>query len=114
MVWVRTRVRPRSPRRGPKNEQNDFFVISEGQIHIFPMVFDGQHCGFERSLGVLGGSQVGPGGVLGAPELALGGLGGVPGESQPHLEAPRRGLGTDFGDPKKSACVQNTHIYIVF
>ena len=61
MVWARTKVRPRSPRRGPKNEQNDFFVISEGQIRIFPMVFDGQHCGFEGSLGVLGGSKGRPG-----------------------------------------------------
>ena len=89
-------------------------MISEGQIHIFPMVFDGQHCGFERSLGVLGGSQGGPGGVLGAPELALGGLGGVPREGAPHLEAPRRGQRSDFGDPKESAYAQNTDICDVF
>ena len=53
-------------------------------------------------------------GVLGAPELALGGLGGVPRERAPRLEAPRRGLGTDFDDPKESAHVQNTHISHVF
>ena len=54
------------------------------------------------------------GGALGAPELALGGLGGVPTERVPRLEAPRRGLGTDFGGPKQSAYAPNTHIYDVF
>ena len=53
-------------------------------------------------------------GALGAPELVLGGLGGVPETRSPHLEAPRRGLGTDFGDPKESAYAPNTHIYNVF
>ena len=54
------------------------------------------------------------GGALGAPEFALGGLGGVLRERASRLEAPRRGLGTDFGDPKESAHAQNTHIYYVF
>ena len=114
MVWVRTKVRPRAPRRAPKIIKNWFLVLPEGQIHVFPRLFDGRHCGFERSLGVLGGSKGRPGGALGAPELALGGLGGVPGKRSPHLEAPRRGLGTDFGDPKESAYAPNTHIYNVF
>ena len=30
------------------------------------------------------------------------------------MEAPRRGLGTDFGDPKEIAHALNTNIYYVF
>ena len=114
MVWVRTKVRPRAPRRAPKIMKNCFLVVPEGRIHVFTRFFDGRHCGFERSLGALGGSRGRPGGALGAPELALGGLGGVPRERAPRLEAQMRGLGTDFGDPKESAYAPNTYIYYVF
>ena len=51
---------------------------------------------------------------LGAPELALGRLGGVPSERASHLEAPREGLGTHFGDPMECAYSQNAHICEVF
>ena len=54
------------------------------------------------------------GGALGALELTVGGLGGVPRERAPYVEAPRRGLGTDFGDPKESAHAPDTRIYDVF
>ena len=113
-VWVRTRVRPRASRKAPKIIKNCFWLILEGQIHVFPTFFDGRPYGFERSFGALGGSKGRPGGALGAPEFALGGLGGVPRERAPRLEAQMRGLGTDFGDPKESAHAQNTHIYYVF
>ena len=65
-------------------------------------------------MGSLRGSWGRPGWTLGGPKSALGGLGGVPRERAPRLEAPRRGLGTDFGDPKESAHAQNTHISHVF
>ena len=113
-VWVRTRVRPRASRKAPKIIKKRFGLILEGQIYVFSTFFDGRPYGFERSFGALGGSKVRPGGALGAPELALGGLGGVPRERAPRLEAPRRGLGTNFDDPKESAHVQNTHISYVF
>ena len=88
-------------------------MVPEGQIHVFSRFFDGRHCGFERSLGALGALRGVLRGALGAPELVLGGLGGVPEKRSPHLEAPRRGLGTDFGDPKESAYAPNTHIYMI-
>ena len=113
-VWVRTRVRPRASRKAPKIIKNRFWLILEGQIHVFPTFFDGRCCGFDASLDVLGSSKERPGGSLGAPELTLGGLGGVPRERPPRLEAPRGGLGTNFDDPKESAHVQNTHISYVF
>ena len=113
-MWVWTKEGPRTPRRAPKITKNCFLVMLEAQIHVFPTFFDGRCCGFDRSLGLLGSSKGRLGSALGAPELALGGLGGVPRESAPRSEAQRRGLGTDFGDPKKSAHVQNTHIYNVF
>ncbi len=94
--------------------KNEFFEILEGKIHIFTMFFDGQPCGFEISLGSLRGSWGRPGWTLGGPKSALGGLGGVPGDRAPHLEAPRGGLGTHFGDPRESAYSQNTHICEVF
>ena len=65
MVWVRTKVRPRAPRRAPKIIKNWFLVLPEGQIHVFPRYFDGRYCGFERSLGALGGSKGRPGGAWG-------------------------------------------------
>ena len=102
------------PQKSSKITKKCFLVMLEAQIHVFPTFFDGRPYGFERSFGALGGSKGRPGGALGAPEFALGGLGGVPRERAPRLEAPRRGLGTDFGDPKESAHVQNTRIYEVF
>ena len=113
-MWVWTKEGPRTPRRAPKITKNRFLVMLEAQIHVFPTFFDARCCGFDTSLDVLGSSKERPGGSLGAPELTLGGLGGVPRERAPRLEAPRRGLGTDFGDPKESAHAQNTHIYNVF
>ncbi len=113
MVWVQTKVRPGAPRRAPKIIKNCFLVVLEGQIHVFSRFFDGRHCGFERSLGALGALR----GVLGGLENSRVGFGrarGVPGRRSPHLEAPRMGLGTDFGDPKESAYAPNTHIYNVF
>ena len=91
-VWVWTKEGPRTPRRAPKITKNCFLVMLEAQIHVFPTFFDGRCCGFDRSLGVLGGSKGRPGGALGAPELALGGLGEVPRERALRLEAQSRGL----------------------
>ena len=113
-MWVWTKEGPRTPRRAPKITKNCFLVMLEAQIHVFPTFFDGRCCGFDTSLAVLGSSKERPGGALGPPELALGGLGGVPRERAPRLEAPRRGLGTDFGDSKEIAHALNTHIYYVF
>ena len=112
-MWVRTRVRPRASRKAPKIVKHRFWLILEGQIHVFPTFFDGRPYGFERSFGALGGSKGRPGGALGTLELSLGGLGGIPRERAPRLEAPRRGLGTNFGDPKESAHAPDTHIYSV-
>ena len=94
------------PQKSSENHQRLFYVL--------PTFFDGRCCGFDRSLGVLWSSKERPGGSLGAPELTLGGLGGVPRERAPRFEAPRRGLGTNFDDPKESAHVQNTRISNVF
>ena len=113
-MWVWTKEGPRTPRRAPKITKNCFLVMLEAQIHVFPTFFDTRFCGFDTSLDVLGSSKERPGGSLGAPELTLGGLGGVPRESAPRLEAQRRGLGTEFGDPKESAHAPNTRIYNVF
>ena len=113
-MWVRTRVRPRASRKAPKIIKNRFWLILEGQIQVFSTFFDGPPYGFERSFGALGGSKGRPGEALGAQELALGGLRGVPRERAPRLEAQRRGLGTDFGDPKESAHARSTHICNVF
>ena len=111
MVWVRTKVRPRAPRRAPKINKNRVLVILEGQMHIFRRFFDGRHCGFEGSLGVLGSSQGRPGGALGAPELALGGLGGVPRERAPHLEAPKGVWKPTLATPGRVHTYQ-IHIYL--
>ena len=113
-MWVRTRVRPRASRKAPKIIKNRFWLILEGQIHVFPTFFDGRPYGFEGGFGALGGLKGRLGDVLRTPELALGRLGGVPRERAPRLEAQMRGLGTEFGDPKESAHAQNTHIYNVF
>ena len=41
MARGQTKVRPRGHRRRPKIEKKCFFVVLEGQIHIFARVFDG-------------------------------------------------------------------------
>ena len=76
MVRSLTKACPRGPRKPPKNEKNEFFMILEGQMHIFPTFFDGQLCGFERSLGALGGPRGRPGAPWGLQSELLGGSGG--------------------------------------
>ena len=113
-MWVWTKEGPRTPRRAPKITKNFFLVMLEAQIHVFPTFFDGRCCGFDTSLDVLGSSKERPGGSLGAPKLTLGGLRGVPRERAPRLEAPRRGLGNDFCNPKQSAYAPFPYIYMSF
>ena len=111
MAKAQAKVCPRSSTRGPKMRKNAFSVILEGQMHVFPMFFDGRPCGFERSLGGLEGAQGRSGATLGAPELALGWLGGVPRERAPHLDAPRGVWEPTLATPWRVHIQTNTHIW---